>query len=160
MISNTRNLETTDIPLHKEAERMGKTVEPETFAMTDDSATPDADKNKKADKKKKKNKKDKKKKDSSKKAKRDPSSHNAKIEKFVKVYKIQILASADLLKQSNPRFHGLAPISTYKENNLYKYYYGESQDEKEIGKMLQKVKELIPDAFVVSSLKSTSALKN
>ena len=110
-------------------------------------------------KKKKKAKKEKKAKQKKEKKKRDANAHNAKVEKFVTVYKIQILASADLLRQNNPRFCGLAPISTYKENNLYKYYYGESTDKDEIEKMLKEVQEKIPDAFVVSAIKSNGSAK-
>ena len=111
-------------------------------------------------KKKKKQKKVKEKKDNKSNKKVRASSHNAKIDRFVKVYKIQILASADMLKQNNPRFCGLTPISTYKENNLYKYYYGESSDKDEIEGMLREVRKKIPDAFVVSSMKSVNAAKN
>ena len=64
-----------------------------------------------------------------------------------------------LLRQNNPRFCGLTPISTYKENNLYKYYYGESTDKDEIEKMLKDVQEKIPDAFVVSAIKSNGSAK-
>lgn len=160
-LSAQRSLETKEIPLHKEMERKGKVEvlsddsESLNSAYDDASAKPDK-KDKKAKKKEKKEKKNKEKK---KKTQRSPSAHNAKIEKFVTVYKIQVLASADLLKQNNPRFCGLAPISAYKENNLYKYYYGESRDRNEIDDMLKEVKKKIPDAFVVSSMKSIEASK-
>lgn len=77
-----------------------------------------------------------------------------KINKLVKVYKIQILASKDLLKEGNSKFCGLSPISTYKENNLYKYYYGESTDHDELETVLSEVKKKIPGAFIVTSTKS------
>lgn len=158
--SSARNVETAFIPLHSDSERRGRIVEvaaePEVHSdlVADDSSADKKSKNKKKDKKKKekKEKKDKKKSRS--------SSHNAKIDRFVKVYKIQILASADMLKQNNPRFCGLTPVSTFKENNLYKYYYGESSDKKEIERMLREVRKKIPDAFVVSSMKSMNANKN
>ena len=85
------------------------------------------------------------------------NSHNAKVNKLVTVYKIQVLASSDLLNQSNARFCGLSPISTYKENNLYKYYYGESTDRRELETVLADVKKKIPDAFIVSSTKSVQS---
>jgi N-acetylmuramoyl-L-alanine amidase len=78
----------------------------------------------------------------------------AKIEKLTTVYKIQILASTDQLSQSNPRFCGLSPISFYKENNLYKYTYGESASKAEIEALLKDVKKKIPDAFIIKSSKS------
>lgn len=160
-LSEQRSLETEEIPLHKEMERKGKV---EVLSPGQESMDPDTDDGSvKPDKKEKKQKKEKKKKEKKnkekKKKERSPSAHNAKIEKFVTVYKIQVLASADLLKQNNPRFCGLSPISAYKENNLYKYYYGESPDRNEIDDMLKEVKKKIPDAFVVSSMKSIEASK-
>ena len=76
--------------------------------------------------------------------------HKTKCSRFVKVYKIQLLASADRLKQNNPRFCGFGPISAFRENNLYKYTYGESQDKGDIEKLLKEVKKKIPDAFIIS----------
>ncbi|MDE6770890.1 MAG: SPOR domain-containing protein, partial [Muribaculaceae bacterium] len=130
----------------------------------------DSGKGKKKNKKDKKNKKEKnkdkdknkekKEKGDNKKKDRPANSHNAKVEKFVTVYKIQILASADLLKQNNPRFRGLSPITTYKENNLYKYYFGETSSQEEINTMLKEVKKKIPDAFIVTSKKMMNSSKN
>lgn len=122
----------------------------------------DFSKNKNKGKKKNDKKKDNKKADSGKdsnketksKKERKKDAHNAKVNKLVTVYKIQVLASSDLLNQSNTRFCGLSPISTYKENNLYKYFYGESTDKAEIEALLADVKQKIPDAFIVSSQKS------
>ena len=153
--SDKKTFETDAIPLHTDGERSGTLVavvdEAADAASVSDNLSSDDDKKKS---KKDKKKKEKKEKEDKKKSKRDKNSHNAKIDKFVKVYKIQILASADLLKQNNPRFCGLKPISTYKENNLYKYFYGESSDKSEIEEMLKDVKKKIPDAFIVSSTKS------
>ena len=84
---------------------------------------------------------------------RKKDAHNAKVNKLVTVYKIQILASSDLLNQGNSRFCGLTPITTYKENNLYKYYYGESTNREELETVLTDVRKKIPDAFIVSSQK-------
>lgn len=159
LASDNRSFETKDIPLHSESERSGTLV----VLSDDDVAVVGAaadDSPKESDKKQKKDKKKKNKKEKKQKKQRDKNSHNAKIEKFVTIYKIQILASADLLKQNNPRFCGLSPISTYKENNLYKYFYGESTDKTEIDEMLKDVKKKIPDAFVVTAKKSVGAAKN
>lgn len=104
--------------------------------------------NNKKEKASNKNKQDKKKR------KEKTNSHNAKVNKLVTVYKIQLLSSADLLNQGNDCFCGLSPISAYKENNLYKYYYGESTDRGEIEAVLADVRKKIPDAFIVSSKKS------
>lgn len=112
-------------------------------------------KNNKKSKKKTKTKESKK----TKKDKKTSDNHNAKVNKLVTVYKIQVLASEDLLNQGNERFCGLTPISTYKENNLYKYYYGESTDRSELEAMLPDVRKKIPDAFIVSSTKSVQGNK-
>lgn len=80
-------------------------------------------------------------------------SHKTKKEKIRTVYKIQILASAERLKQNNPRFCGLKPISSFKENDLYKYTVGESSDKEEIESLLEEVKKKIPDAFIIMSSK-------
>lgn len=90
---------------------------------------------------------------------RKADAHNAKVNKLVTVYKIQVLASADLLNQNSSRFCGLSPISTYKENNLYKYYYGESTDKSELEAVLADVRKKIPDAFIVKSTKSIQTNK-
>lgn len=66
-------------------------------------------------------------------------------------YKIQILASTENLSQDNSRFCGLRPISCFKENGLYKYTYGESQNRSEIENLLMDVKSKIPDAFIIVS---------
>lgn len=99
------------------------------------------------------------KKENSAEKKRRQDAHNAKVSKLVTVYKIQVLASADLLSQNNSRFCGLSPITTYKENNLYKYYYGETTDRSELESVLADVRKKIPDAFIVSSQKSVQENK-
>ena len=117
-----------------------------------DNKTVNKAKDRNKEEKKKENEEKKKAEKEAKKRKQD--AHNAKINKLVTVYKIQVLASTDLLSQDNSRFCGLSPISAYKENNLYKYYYGESTDKSEMETMLEDVKEIIPDAFIVSSTKT------
>lgn len=155
--SGQRNVETASIPLHTESERSVSLIsmaEESTPSLIEQKSEPE--KSDKKSKKKEKKRKEKAKKEN----KRKENAHNAKVEKFVTVYKIQILASADLLKQNDSRFCGLTPISTYKENNLYKYYYGESTDKNEIDRMLKEVKEKIPDAYVVAAKKSVDSAKN
>ena len=74
-------------------------------------------------------------------------------QKIKTVYKIQVLASSDRLMENNPQFCGLKPIKAFKENNMYKYTYGESENRREIEKMLLDVKSKIPDAFIIISKK-------
>lgn len=85
--------------------------------------------------------------------------HSAKLNKLETVYKIQIMASTDLLNLSSSCFCGLSPITTYKENNIYKYYYGESTDKEEVEELLADVRKKIPDAFIVSSKKTVQTKK-
>lgn len=67
------------------------------------------------------------------------------------IYKIQICESPTLLRQNDERFCGLHPIKSFKENNKYKYTFGESENLKEIESMLADVKKLIPDAVIISN---------
>lgn len=112
------------------------------------------------DAKEKKQNKERKKKEKKVKEKKQKGKSNAKINKLITVYKIQILASEDLLNETNTRFCGLSPITAYKENNLYKYYYGESTDKEDMEKLLPHVREKIPDAFIVSSTKTEQKQSN
>lgn len=158
--SDNREVETEVIPLHKESERsatliaLSPEIESEESDINTVNELPLSEKENK-----KRAKKAKKEKEKREKKQRKANAHNAKIEKFITVYKIQLLASADLLKQNNPRFCGLKPITTYKENNLYKYYFGESTDKAEVEAMLKDVKSRIPDAFIVSATKSVGSAK-
>lgn len=120
--------------------------------VKEDTGNESKDKDKKGKEKKKKEKKVKEKKQKNK--------SKAKVNKLVTVYKIQILASEDLLNENNTRFCGLTPVTTFKENNLYKYYYGESTDKEDMERLLPQVREKIPDAFIVSSTKSDQKQSN
>lgn len=134
-LSDSRNLEATVMP---------RTVKPaqqqETPAETTAQTSPDT-------KEKTKAKTDK---DSPRKNK---NPYKAKKEHLKTVYKIQILVSQDQLKTSDQRFKGLSPISSFRENNLYKYTYGESTDRKEIDQLLKEVRKKIPDAFIITTKK-------
>ena len=85
-------------------------------------------------------------------ARRARNGRAARRQTFSTVYKIQILASEEQLKQNNDRFLGLKPISSFRENNLYKYTYGESKDKKDMERMLKKVREKFPDAFIITCI--------
>lgn len=151
--SISRNVETNNIPIHSSTDRLGKTVSDKKnldllSESSGDFTAEDKVKEKKEKKKGKHNKKEDKKKE------RPANSHNAKVEKVVTVYRIQVLASTELLKQNNPRFQGLSPITAAKEGKYYKYYYGESENQKEMAEKLAEVKKKIPDAFIVSLKKS------
>lgn len=78
--------------------------------------------------------------------------HQARSDRFRTVYKIQILASPKQLKTNDPEFCGLSPVKSFKDNNIYKYTYGESEQKSEIDAMLKEVRARIPDAFVIKTL--------
>lgn len=80
--------------------------------------------------------------------------HKARREKFETVYRIQLFASTDYLPLTNPMFQGLTPINTIKENNIYKYVFGESTQKKEIEMLLGQVRKKIPGAFIITTKRS------
>lgn len=82
-------------------------------------------------------------------ARAERSKNHGKLDKKTTVYKIQIFASEEHLKPTNPHFCGLSPVSCIRENNVYKYTYGETSNRKEIDEMLRDVRKKIPDAFVI-----------
>lgn len=143
-VSDGRPVETASIPLRSEEERLARVDAPDG----DDGGAVSGGKERKGkskgDRKKEKKKKDKKEKD---------SRRDRKVEKLRTVYKIQILASAEKLKGNSPRFAGLTPVSMFRENNLYKYTFGESESKSEIESLLAKVKARIPDAFIITMKK-------
>ncbi|MCH5239565.1 MAG: N-acetylmuramoyl-L-alanine amidase [Muribaculaceae bacterium] len=128
----------------------------EELAQVNNSGKDVALNSKEAKRKEKEARKKEKEREKQEKKKRREAAHNAKLNKLITVYKIQILASTDLLGQNNARFCGLSPVTASKENNLYKYYYGESTDKEELEKVLADVRKKIPDAFIVSGKKSVT----
>ena len=67
------------------------------------------------------------------------------------MFKIQIMASESELKSNDKRFKGLA-TDYYKENGVYKYTYGESEDYNEILRMKKQIADKFKDAFVIAFL--------
>lgn len=134
-LSDSRNLEATVMP-----RTVKPAVQPETTVEQPARTAPES-----KDKTKAKTDKDN--------HRRNKNSYKAKKEHLTTVYKIQILVSQDQLKTNDPRFKGLNPISSFRENNLYKYTYGESTDRKEIEQLLKDVKKKISDAFIISTKK-------
>lgn len=157
-LSINKSFEKSDLAFSGERQYSDKISQPsikeQEYIDLSSSKEKEVKKDNKKNKKEKKRKEDKKNKEDKNLKNRKDDAHNAKVNKLVTVYKIQILASADLLNQSSSRFCGLSPITTYKENNLYKYYYGESTSRSEMESLLTDVRKKIPDAFIVSSKKS------
>ena len=65
-------------------------------------------------------------------------------------YKIQIAAVKEHLPNNDPAFKGLKNIKHYKENNYYKYTYGEETTFEAINKIHKEIKNKFPDSFVVA----------
>ena len=64
-------------------------------------------------------------------------------------YRIQLFASSKEYIGNESIFKGLLPISSYKEDGMYKYTYGSTANRNEINKKLKAVKNSFRDAFVV-----------
>ncbi len=172
-----RSVETPEIILHSEGERMAMVKKNEEKVEADINANSTSDSDNKAKAKKNKKAKAEKKRDDKKNQRTynnkkiviaenksnspssEPKKHKAitgyhsKVEKLTTIYKIQILASPEQLSQKSPQFCGLTPVKYFKENNLYKYTYGESESKKEIEALLKDVKKVIPDAFIITGKK-------
>ena len=67
------------------------------------------------------------------------------------VFKIQIMASESQLKSNDKRFKGVN-ADYYKENGVYKYTYGESEDYDEILELKRQIADKFKDAFVIAFL--------
>ncbi len=68
------------------------------------------------------------------------------------VFKVQILVSQRQLHSGSAQLKGLSPVGFYKENNLYKYTYGDTADYKEAIQNKNKIKKQFKDAFIVAFL--------
>ncbi len=67
------------------------------------------------------------------------------------VFKIQIMASDSKLESNDKRFKGLK-TDCYKENGIYKYTHGESEDYNEILKLKKQMTDKFKDAFIIAFL--------
>ncbi|MDR3339985.1 MAG: N-acetylmuramoyl-L-alanine amidase [Candidatus Symbiothrix sp.] len=69
--------------------------------------------------------------------------------KNIKIYKVQILASAKEIPDNSPELKGYK-ADFYMENKLYKYTVGASADRNEINKLYKKVTKDFKDAFIIT----------
>ena len=67
------------------------------------------------------------------------------------VFRIQIMASESQLKSNDSRLKGLK-ADYYKENGVYKYTYGESEDYNEIQQLKKQIADKFKDAFIIAFL--------
>lgn len=158
--SESRDLQADEIPLHSASERLAEISvsdpEPEEPVLTGkEQAKRDKEAKKAAEAARKAAEKARKEEEKRARAEARKSASQGRtksVQHIRTVYKIQILASKDNLSSDSPRFHGLAPISQFRENNLYKYTYGEFKTKDEAETLLNQVKTIIPDAFIIQTV--------
>lgn len=66
------------------------------------------------------------------------------------VFKVQILVTGRLLKDGDANFKGLDGITYYKENGMYKYTYGESNNYNEVYRLRKSILDKFPQAFIIA----------
>lgn len=77
---------------------------------------------------------------------------SAKTEqKKAKIYKVQFLMSTKLYEKGDKNFKGLYPVSYYKDGNVWKYTFGEAATWNEAEKILKKIRDKFPDAFIITT---------
>ena len=64
------------------------------------------------------------------------------------VFKVQIFASSELLKGNDKRLKGLKGVEHYRENGLYKYTYGASEDYNRVLRTRRSVAGKFKEAFI------------
>lgn len=85
--------------------------------------------------------------------KKQGRSHRAKKDSYRTLYAIKLFETDRELKQGNERFCGLKPVKVIKENNKFKYFYGESENRSTVEKMLKNVREKIPEAEIIRNIR-------
>lgn len=68
-----------------------------------------------------------------------------------KIYKVQFLMSTNLYEKGDKSFKGLYPVSYYNEGGMWKYTFGEATTWKDAEKILKKIKDKFPDAFIITT---------
>lgn len=66
------------------------------------------------------------------------------------VFKVQILASSQLLKSGSSQLKGTADVDHYQEGGLYKYTVGASVNYNEIYQLRKTLLEKFPEAFIIA----------
>ncbi|MFA9290021.1 MAG: N-acetylmuramoyl-L-alanine amidase [Solirubrobacteraceae bacterium] len=79
------------------------------------------------------------------------------------LYKIQLFTSTSLIKENSAKFKNLKSITTVKDKELYKYYFGETESEEEAKLKLNQAKKVgFIDAFILEqnvNLKESYAIQ-
>jgi N-acetylmuramoyl-L-alanine amidase len=77
--------------------------------------------------------------------------NNQSLENKDGLYKVQLFASSKKREMNSTDFKGLKNISFTLEKNLYKYFYGNTNDFNEAKKMYQEaINHNFKDAFIVT----------
>ena len=66
------------------------------------------------------------------------------------VFKVQILASVELLAEGNSQFKGLTGVESFREGRMYKYMVGASADYAEVVQLRKSLADKFPQAFIVA----------
>lgn len=64
-------------------------------------------------------------------------------------YRVQFLISQKKIPAKSPAFKGLSPVKEYRDQGIYKYTYGSTDNETEALRIRAQVRKLFKDAFVV-----------
>jgi len=67
------------------------------------------------------------------------------------VYRVQIFTHPKKLERSSHFFKGLYPVWAYRDGGVWKYTYGEANSAKAANKILRKIRDKFPDAFVITT---------
>lgn len=83
--------------------------------------------------------------------KANPTSKVSSSKKDAKpIFKIQFLTSSRKLPAGSKQFKGLSPVSSYRENGVYKYTYGESTDYNRVLRTKREITKKFKDAFIIA----------
>lgn len=81
---------------------------------------------------------------------KDKAPSRKSIKQSVNVdYRVLLFVSDEELLANDEAFHGLKPVATFRENNKFKYTYGESADRSEMEGILLEIASLFPEARVI-----------
>ncbi len=82
-------------------------------------------------------------------AKKDIAVTEKKTDKNQIVYKVQILAIKEKIKEGDSQLKGLKNVQRYHESGLYKYTYGEFNSQQEANQARKKIANKFPHAFII-----------
>ncbi|MCM1152786.1 MAG: N-acetylmuramoyl-L-alanine amidase [Muribaculum sp.] len=149
-VSEQKIAQSANISLHTESEReIAMVMSDPSISQEEPASVSSAPKDNKRPKASKKPK-----------AKSSKSRHKSKVQKFQTIYSIQVLTSNEQLAQSDPRFHGLSPLSMFRENNMYKYTYGEHKSREAAEGELKKIRTDFPDARIIEAKRIADSSRN